>query len=38
MRDNTLKEIFHQFVSSKSFEDIREQMNEEIKTKENVRY
>lgn len=33
MSDNTLKEIFHQFVSSKSFEDIREQMNEEIKQK-----
>lgn len=31
MSDNTLKEIFHRFVSSKSFEDIREQMNEEIK-------
>ena len=31
MSDNTLKEIFHQFVPSKSFEDIREQMNEEIK-------
>lgn len=31
MDDNTLKEIFHQFVSSKSFEDIRDQINEEVK-------
>lgn len=31
MSDNTLKEIYHQFVPSKSFKDIREQMNEEIK-------
>lgn len=31
MSDNILKEIFHRFVSSKSFEDIREQMNEEMR-------
>lgn len=31
MSDNIIKEIFHRFVSSKSFEDIREQMNEEMR-------
>lgn len=31
MGDNTLKEIFHRFVPSKSFEDIRDRINEEVK-------
>ena len=31
MDDNTLKEIFHRFVPSKSFEDIRDRINEEVK-------
>lgn len=31
MDDNALKEIFHRFVPSKSFEDIRDRINEEVK-------
>ena len=31
MDDNTLKEIFHRFVPSKSFEDIRDRINEGVK-------